>query len=342
MINMNNSIFQASSWKKIKSKYILSQIFENLKQKKLLNTIRYNKKIKIKLKKNKRDYIREYSKIVIEIIPKENVCGYFININSKYAPYYHFYFNDDNNEEIEKLYINENDKVSKIKIVIDKEVKCLSRLFYKCRCIKIVNFIKCDIKNFKNMAKMFDGCTNLEKINFSNFDTSNVVSMRCMFNDCYSLKELNISNFDTNNVKLMTDMFCNCSSLEELNLSNFNTNNVINMSYMFYRCLSLKKLNLSNFSINNVENMRNIFKDCSSLEIICSDEFKKIISKAYPNFKFLSPIEVKQIQQPVQIWNPLPVLPFWPNPYYINFYNETYYPNNFCWQLNYPNNFYFH
>ena len=62
MINMNNSIFQASSWKKIKSKYILSQIFENLKQKKLLNTIRYNKNIKIKLKKNKRDYIREYSK----------------------------------------------------------------------------------------------------------------------------------------------------------------------------------------------------------------------------------------------------------------------------------------
>ena len=64
MINMNNSIFQANSWKKIKSKYILSQIFENLKQKKLLNTIRYNKNIKIKLKKNKRDYIREYSKII--------------------------------------------------------------------------------------------------------------------------------------------------------------------------------------------------------------------------------------------------------------------------------------
>ena len=326
MNDMINGIFQTSSWKKIKSKYILSQIFENLKQNKLLNIIRYNKIIKIELKKNKRDYIREYSKLVIEIIPKENVYGNFINIYYKNAPYYHIYFNDNYNEEIEKQYINLNDKVSKIKVVIDNEVKILSRLFYDCKCIKIINFIKSDIQNITHMVSMFSRCSNLEKINFSNLDTSKVVSMRCMFDGCSSLKELNLSNFNTNKVKLMTYMFYNCSSLKEINLSNFNTNNVINMSFMFNRCSSLKQLNLSdfntknvikmsymfngcsslkqlnlsNFNTKNVIDMSYMFKECSSIEIICPEEFKKIISKKYPNFTFLSPLEAKQIQEPVK------------------------------------------
>ena len=113
---MSNGFFQISSWKKIKSKYILSQIFEKLKVNKLLNIIRYNKQMKIKLKKNKRDYKREFSKIVIEIIPKDNVYGCFVNINYKNKLYYHFYFNDNNNKEIERAYINQNDKVLKKKL----------------------------------------------------------------------------------------------------------------------------------------------------------------------------------------------------------------------------------
>ena len=74
----------------------MKQIFENLKQNILLNIIRYNKKIKVKLKKNKNDYKKEYSKIVIEIIPKENVYKDFVNIKYEYKPYCHIYFNNNN------------------------------------------------------------------------------------------------------------------------------------------------------------------------------------------------------------------------------------------------------
>ena len=56
---------------KIKSKYILKQIFDNLKETKLLEIIRYNKSIQNQLNKGLKDYINEFSKIEIEIIPKK-------------------------------------------------------------------------------------------------------------------------------------------------------------------------------------------------------------------------------------------------------------------------------
>ena len=78
--------------KHIRSKYILKQIFDNLKENKLLEIIRYNKNIQNKLNKKLIDFIKEYSKIVIEIIPKENKFGKFISIPKRYESYYHIYF----------------------------------------------------------------------------------------------------------------------------------------------------------------------------------------------------------------------------------------------------------
>ena len=63
MKETNNHSNKACSITKIKSKYILKQIFVNLKENKILETIRYNKMLKIKLDKNIKDYIKEYSKI---------------------------------------------------------------------------------------------------------------------------------------------------------------------------------------------------------------------------------------------------------------------------------------
>ena len=57
----------------IKSKYILKQIFNHLKNKTLLQIIRYNKNLQKKLNKTKTHYKREYLNIIIEIIPEENV-----------------------------------------------------------------------------------------------------------------------------------------------------------------------------------------------------------------------------------------------------------------------------
>ena len=40
----------------VKSKYIVKEIFENIKNKRKLNIIKYNKKIMIKLDINKKDF----------------------------------------------------------------------------------------------------------------------------------------------------------------------------------------------------------------------------------------------------------------------------------------------
>ena len=210
----NNNLNKTNSLIKIKSKYILKQIFDNLKENKKLEIIRYNKKIRKNLNKNIKDYIKEYSKIEIEIIPIENKIGKFININKNNLPYYHIYFNDNDKEE-KRNAIKENEKVEKIKIIIDYNIKSLKGLFYNRKCIKRINFKKFNRKDIKNMSNMF--------------------------RDCFSLEELNLSNFNTNNATDVSSMFRNCSSLKELNLSNFNTNNVTNMGYMFNNCSSLKE-----------------------------------------------------------------------------------------------------
>ena len=75
----------------------------------------------IKLK----DYKNKFSKIEIEIIPKENTYGKFINIYSQLIKSnIHIYFNDSK-EETNKNEITKNNKVTKIKIIIDYKAKSL-------------------------------------------------------------------------------------------------------------------------------------------------------------------------------------------------------------------------
>ena len=117
--NKNNML------KKIRSKYIVKRIFDNLKQNKLLNIIHYNKEYQKLMKIKLKDYINEFLKIEIEIIPKENEYGKFISsiVNAQ------IYFND-NEKEIKKKKITKKDNVTKIKIVLNHKIKSLSRLFY--------------------------------------------------------------------------------------------------------------------------------------------------------------------------------------------------------------------
>ena len=259
----NNKI---CSFEKIKSGYLLIEIFNILKENKKLNIIRYNKHIQNKINIDINDYIKEYSKIEIEIIPEDDKYGRFINIPKRNIPHYHIYFND-NKDEQKKTKIDKNDNVKKIKIIITNyKNKTLSELFYCCDCIKKINFIKFSRNDIKGMRKMFCGCYSLKELNISNFNTKSVTDMSQMFEGCSSLKKLNLFNFNTNNVKDMSNMFAGCSLLEELNLSNFNTNNVKKMNEMFFHCSSLEELNLSNFNTNNVTNMGMMFSGCSSLE----------------------------------------------------------------------------
>ena len=83
---------------KIRSKYILKQIFDKIKENKLLELVRYNKNLQKKLNKDLNDYITLHSKIEIEILPSRYYYGKFIRIPKNYEPYYHIYFNDDKKE----------------------------------------------------------------------------------------------------------------------------------------------------------------------------------------------------------------------------------------------------
>ena len=273
----------------IKSKYIMQMIFESLSKRKLLELIKYNKNIKKRLNININNYkeYRElysetYSSIEIEIKPCSKYCtGPFININNKEdMKYFHFYFND-NKREIKKTRYNKEDKVTKIKIIIDYQITSFEKLFHLC-AVEGIYFKRINRKNIYFMDFMFSRCTHLKELDISKLDTSNVEDMRGIFSHCSDLEELNITNFNTDKITDMSEMFYGCSKLKELNLSNFNTNNVTNMSFMFCGCYELEKLNVSNFNINNVTNMSLMLYGCpSKLKMKMRDKFKNIKEEAF-------------------------------------------------------------
>ena len=113
----------------IKSDIILKKVFNYINQTTKLKLIKKNKKFQNKLNINIQNY-KEYNDIIIEIIPYEKKFDKFINIiNKEDEKYYHIYFNDDK-EEINRNSLNKEDKVSKIKIIIDYQIKSLAYLFY--------------------------------------------------------------------------------------------------------------------------------------------------------------------------------------------------------------------
>ena len=65
--------------KKIRSEYIIKKIFENLEQNRLLNVVRCDKKYQKLMGVKLGGCENKFSKIEIEIIPKENTYGKFIN-----------------------------------------------------------------------------------------------------------------------------------------------------------------------------------------------------------------------------------------------------------------------
>ena len=166
---------------KIKSRYILSKIYNNMTKKKKLEIVKCNKKIQNRINlgvKNYKEYSEAFTPIEIEIIPTKGKYSKFININKNDELYYHIYFNDDK-EEIKNIYkIKKEDKATKIKIIIDYQVKSFKELFYKCYCIESINFKKIYRDNITDMSYMFYGCSSLKELNLNNFNTNNVIDMR--------------------------------------------------------------------------------------------------------------------------------------------------------------------
>ena len=271
-LNLNKS---KNQFIKLKSDYFIQKLFGYIQTRIFLKIIKYNINIQKRLNiniNNYKDFSEKFSSIELEIIPIQNKYGSFIKIEKEDKKYFHIYFND-NKEEIKKTYLNKEDKVSKINIIIDYQIKSFKALFFCCECIESIKFKKFYRNDITDISWTFYGCSSLKELNLSNFNTNNVTNMSGMFSNCSSLKELNLSNFNTNNVTDMSWMLSGCLSLKELNLSNFNTNNVTNMSSMFSKCSSLKEINLSNFNTNNVTNMSSMFAGCSSIKVLNLSNF---------------------------------------------------------------------
>ena len=73
----------------IKSKYILSKIYDNMTKKKKLEIVKYNKNIQNRINlsvKSYKDYSDTFTPIEIEIIPTKGKYGKFIKINPLSSP----------------------------------------------------------------------------------------------------------------------------------------------------------------------------------------------------------------------------------------------------------------
>ena len=165
---------------KIKNDYFLQKVFGYLQEKKLLEITKYSNKIKRRLDITNDNY-KKFCDIEIEIKPDNNGYGKFINIEKEKELYYHIYFND-NKEEIKRNYLKENDNATKLKIIIDYQIKSFAKLFYDCECIEYIYFKKFCRNNINNMGSMFRGCPSLKELNLSNFNTNNVIDLNNMFN----------------------------------------------------------------------------------------------------------------------------------------------------------------
>ena len=87
-----------------------------------------------------------------EIRPTKDKYGRFINLSNKVDRlYYNIFFNDNEEEIINKYEIKKENKVERIKIIIDFQGKSFKNLFYEYTCIESINF-----KNFyRNSENVF-------------------------------------------------------------------------------------------------------------------------------------------------------------------------------------------
>ena len=109
---------------------IIESFSKYINRQKILKIAQYNKKIQKIFNLNINDY-KKYSKIFtkidIELIPKKNEYGYFINLSTlkenykekNIDQYFHIFFNGDKKETKNKNEIIKGDDIEEIKIIID-------------------------------------------------------------------------------------------------------------------------------------------------------------------------------------------------------------------------------
>ena len=125
---------------KIKSLYVLKIIINKIQNKKYLKLFAYNNYLQQKLNISIDTYINYFYKIEVEIemlnnrnkLSKDDKKNEFIQIiDEKDRQFYHIFINEEK-EEIKRNYILKNEIGTKIKVLIDLNVKSISQLFCNC------------------------------------------------------------------------------------------------------------------------------------------------------------------------------------------------------------------
>ena len=150
-INISTNEKLINGFGNLKSDFIFKKICNIMKKNKLLKIMKRNKILQKRLNlgiNDYKDFSQLYTPIEIELKPADNKYGEFIKINDKQKDYYHIYFNNSK-EEIKRNYLNQNEKVQIIKIIIDYQVKSFRNLFYECKNISSIFFKKSNTFNKK-------------------------------------------------------------------------------------------------------------------------------------------------------------------------------------------------
>ena len=118
-------------FKNLKSDYFLVKVFDNLLRKRSLEIVKFNKYLRERMNmsiKDYKEYAEKFSSIELEIKLVKNNYGNFINYDINNEQYYHIYF-DNNEGEIGRSFLIENEDINSIKIIIDYQVESFKELF---------------------------------------------------------------------------------------------------------------------------------------------------------------------------------------------------------------------
>ena len=173
---------------------------------------------------------------------------------------------------IEKILINKNSKLNKIKVESKDKLQSIIQERYNSNNA-FIDLTDLDISELDDLSGIFDRLNKVEVVDISGWDTSNVITMEDMFCFCDKLKNIiGIENLDVSNVEYANNMFYVCKKLVELDLTNWNP---ISLEYaydMFSSCSNLKIIkNIENWQLPNIKDVSYMFYKCAKLDVDLSN-----------------------------------------------------------------------
>ena len=173
---------------------------------------------------------------------------------------------------IEKILINKNSKLNKIKVESKEQLQSIIQERYNNNN-SFVYLSDIDVSELDDLSYILGILNHVEVIDISGWDTSNVRDMNFMFSQCKKLKKIiGIENLDVSKLEYANYMFYGCENLVELDLTNWNPKLLQKTRYMFYGCLNLKIIkNIENWQLPNIKEVKYMFSGCTKLDVDLSN-----------------------------------------------------------------------